>query len=508
MSILPPELDANYELLEEMHEGGMGAVYKARHRHLDERCVIKVMHAKLDDVPGARERFFSEAKRGKQIRHRNIAEVLAFFVGTNGKAYLVMEYVDGETLQAVLLKRGRVDARTIVTIGVQTLAALACLHERHLIHRDISPDNLMLTKDAGGKPLIKLIDLGIAKALDETTGPTRTGYFVGKFHYASPEQFHEKVDARSDLYSLGVVLYELATGANPNRDMDTMAIVAAALRDEPPPSFDVTDPQRRVPPALRAVILKALAKKRENRFQSAAEFSQALERALESDKTTEPMHVVPPMPAPPTVREPIRIMPRLGIAAALLLLLGGYFVTARMMRLPRAEPQPAPITTSAAAAPAEISMTVTAPQVAAPEQRQSAADAIARGKKLASERKTEEAYAAFAEATKSDPRNAYAWANLGAAAALLSRTSEARSAYERALAIDPSNWLAHYNLACLLTGSGARDEALRHLEVTAAQLRIQTKSREELNAVMSSIRADEALGALRNDSRFISLFGE
>lgn len=495
MSILPPELDANYELLEEMHEGGMGAVYKARHRHLDEPCVIKVMHPRLNDIAGARDRFFREAKQGKQLRHPNIAEVLAFLVATDGKAYLVVEYVDGENLREYLTRQGPLHAELLVTIGIQALSALAYLHSRQIIHRDISPDNLMLTAGGAGVSVVKLIDLGIAKSLDETMSLTGTGLFIGKVHYASPEQFRQNVDARSDLYSLGVVLYELATGARPVRETDTMAIVAG-----------------RVPSTLRAVILKALEEKPENRFQTADDFAEALQRALESDRTTvvdatpvtEPIGAFETPSAPPTPPAPPAppvLWPRIAIGSALLLVLVA-FAAFQMRRKPEAVPE-RPVVASVAASPG-TTLTVT-PELVTPARQQAAAEAITRGKRLAGERKIEEAYAAFAEATRADPGNAFAWANFGGAAALMKKPDEAGAAYQRALAIDPSNWLAHYNLACQLTGSGARDEALQHLEVTVAQLRLQTRSRDELAAVMGSMRADEALEALRNDSRFITL---
>lgn len=528
MSILPPELDANYELLEEVHEGGMGAVYKARHRHLDELCVIKVMHARLNAVASARDRFFREAKRGKQLRHRNIAEVQAFFVGSDGKAYLVMEYVDGQNLHEFQAQQGSLNAQLVVSIGVQALSALAYLHSRQIIHRDISPDNLMLTTGSEGPLLVKLIDLGIAKSLDETMSLTGTGLFIGKVHYASPEQFRQNVDARSDLYSLGVVLYELATGAKPIRETDTMAIIAASMRDEPPRPFSETDPHGRVPSALRTVILKALEKKPENRFQTADDFSEALQRALDGERTTvvesmpatEPMDAPVIAPAPPTLAEPVGLFPRVAIAAVLVLVLAA-FGALRMLRTPHAVSN-GPIGTSVAATSGTsltvtstdtsstvtsmgTSLTVTTPGPTTPERQQSAAKAITRGKRLAGERKIKEAYASFAEATQADPGDAFAWANFGGAAALLGKAGEARAAYERALAIDPSNWLAHYNLACQLAGSGARGEALRHLEVAVAQLRLQAQSRDELSAVMSSIRADEALRTLQNDSEFKKL---
>ena len=552
MSILPPELDANYELLEEMHEGGMGAVYKARHRHLDEPCVIKVMHSRLNDVSGAKDRFFREAKRGKQLRHQNIAEVLAFFVASDGKAYLVVEYVDGQNLRELLVKEGPLQPRLVVTIGVQALRALACLHSRQVIHRDISPDNLMLTTDGTGAPLVKLIDLGIAKSLDETMSLTGTGDFVGKVSYAAPEQFRETVDARSDLYSLGVVLYELATGVRPSRKTDRMAIIAASLSDEPARPFTESDPNGRVPSTLRTVILKALEKNPANRFQTADDFAEALQRSLPADHTTvvnsplpitepadaailapvlttAPEHgpVLPPTVAehgavPPTVQKHLNVLPRVAIGTVLFLALGAIILF-RRIDAPRTIPETTAVVSAAAAPATEMTvtaasatettvsvppateMTVTAPPPVTVGQQQSAAEAIARGKRLASQRKMQEAYAAFDEATQLDPLNAFAWANFGGAAALLNKPEEARGAYERAIAVDPTNWLAHYNLACQLTRAGTPDEAFQHLEISIAQLKREARSRDQLASVMSSIRRDEALGALRDDSRFTKL---
>lgn len=511
MSILPPELEANYEILEEMHEGGMGAVYKARHRHLDEPCVIKVMHAKLKDVSGARERFFSEAKKGKQLRHHNIAEVLAFFVATDGKAYLVMEYVAGTNLRDLLTRQGPLDAKLAVTVGVQTLSALAYLHSRNIIHRDISPDNLMLSNDGTGVPLVKLIDLGIAKSLDETMNLTGTGFFIGKVSYASPEQFLQKADARSDLYSLGVVLYELLTAARPVRETDTMAIIAASQRDEPARPFSETDPRGRVPEALRSVILKAIEKKPEKRFQTADDFANALRQALSDDHTTVVSTASPAQPvtddvraALPTLRDvTVDRRPRaLQAVAALLLAILASVIAYSMFQDHETDPEPPPAI-EAGKSP-NTSITVPANEVRA-DRRQAASEAITRGKRLASAGKMTEAYAAFGEATSLDASNAFGWANLGGAAALLGRPAEARAACERAIEIDQNNWLAHYNLACHFTGAGEREEALRHLAITVKNLKQQARSRDELDAVIRSIRSDEALGDLRNESRFMEL---
>jgi serine/threonine protein kinase len=304
MTALPPEIEANYEVLQTMG-GGMGTVYKVRHRHFGETLVIKVMQAQLLENQELKDRFTAEAKRGKQLRQRNIAEVRDFQIGSNGNPYLVMEYIDGINLRDEFARRGGpLDPRMVVTIGVQTLAALGYLHSHNLIHRDISPDNLMIARDTDGSPLIKLIDLGIAKSLEDNSILTQTGSFLGKISYASPEQFGGVIDGRSDFYSLGVVLYELLTAQKPITGATTTACMLAHCQTPPRP-FSETDPNHHVPEALRAVVLKALAKKPEDRYQTAAEFSSALQSALPAapvltaEKTT-PLMPRPAAPAPVT----------------------------------------------------------------------------------------------------------------------------------------------------------------------------------------------------------------
>jgi serine/threonine-protein kinase len=310
MTALSPEIESTYEVLGTMG-GGMGAVFKVRHRLFGEIRIIKVMQAALKNDSSLRERFSAEAKRGKQLKHRNIAEVLDFMIGSDGNAYLVIEYIDGINLREAFSQTARpLDPRTVIEIGEQTLAGLGYLHSRNLIHRDISPENLMVTKDESGCLLVKLIDLGIAKSLEETIALTVAGSFMGKLSYASPEQFGEKVDSRSDFYSLGVVLYELLTRFKPITAANTGAFVLAHIQ-KPPRPFAETDPNHQIPEALRGAVLKALAKKPEDRFQTAGEFASALHATLtrEMPPATPETARLPPLPPPLAPTIPERTLP-------------------------------------------------------------------------------------------------------------------------------------------------------------------------------------------------------
>lgn len=472
--MLSQELNLNYEVLNEKpSEGGMGAVYKARHRHLGRLCVIKVMQANLQENEDARARFLGEARKGHEIRHRNVAEVLDFLIDREGNAYLVIEYVDGRNLREILRERkAPLDCRSAVNLALQALAALGALHAKKLVHRDISPDNLMVTTDEDGTLLLKLIDLGIAKSLDDELQLTH-GFFIGKALYAAPEQFAHHLDPRGDLYSLGIVLYELLTGTLPIVGTDFLSIMTAH-HTRPPRPFAETDPRGMVPEGVRAVILKVLAKEPEKRYQTADEFAQALRFAAANGEPTIPVR---PAPLPERVARPrARRMTVLFLAG--LLTAGGLAVAGRQM--------------------------LHSTQAASGQTSVSAAAAMARGKKLAAQGRLADAYASFMAATRADPSNAFAWANLGGAAALMNRPLEATLACERALQLDGENWLAHYNLACQLARAGKQDEAIQHLGAAMRRLRRET-SPVELRSMVDNIRADEALRSLRDDPRFNDL---
>jgi serine/threonine-protein kinase len=275
-----PEILKSYDVVAKLREGGMGAIYRVRHRLLEQERVVKILRPQMAGDSDFRARFLREAQLVARLRHPNLALLHEFALAESGAGCIVMEFIDGLSLKDVLETSGPPNAGLVIEIARQALDALGYLHRGGILHRDISTDNLMLTRDHDGAPLVKLIDLGIAKRTGESTQTklTATGAFLGKVRYASPEQFGgdlSALDARSDLYSLGVVLYELSTGAFPIAGEDANSLIAGHLF-QPPRPFAQTDPEGHVPEALRGVVLRALAKDRAQRFQSAAEFAAAL----------------------------------------------------------------------------------------------------------------------------------------------------------------------------------------------------------------------------------------
>ena len=300
------DIDRKYEILAKMGEGGMGEVYKARHLLLDEIRVIKTIRAQHRDDEDLQARFFREARVATQLRHPNIAQIHDFSVGDDGTACIVMEYVDGQNVAELVRKGPGLSPAVVLEIACQTLEALAYLHRRRVVHRDVSPDNVMLTHGERGEPRVKLIDLGIAKPQDEALYQTRTELFIGKVRYASPEQLGGSgggIDGRSDLYSLAVMVYELLTGALPVTGTDQASLIAGHLF-HPPRPFAETDPEGRVPAAVRGVLLRALAKRPEDRFATAEDFAAALDAARRGEVAPELDRTVRAAPAPPATPAP------------------------------------------------------------------------------------------------------------------------------------------------------------------------------------------------------------
>ena len=258
--ILPPGTRfGDYEILAELGAGGMGRVYRARDLTLERIVALKTLTPQFGSDSGFVQRFLKEARAAARLNHPNIVQIYDF--GQDGETYyLAMEYVDGHSLGAYL-KRGHFSERDAILVIRHACRALAVAHVEGLVHRDIKPDNLMLTS----KGEVKLVDLGIAKRVDEDQSLTQTGQAVGTPHYISPEQIRgsKDVDARADIYSLGATLYHLVTGHTPFKGTSGALVMSMHLVQP------LADPRSYVPglsDGLCRVIRKMMAKDRDERY--------------------------------------------------------------------------------------------------------------------------------------------------------------------------------------------------------------------------------------------------
>ncbi|MEA2343114.1 MAG: eukaryotic-like serine/threonine-protein kinase [Thermoanaerobaculia bacterium] len=277
-------LDGKYQILDRLGIGGMGEIFKVRHIHLNELRVIKIMRPNVAADDQGMQRFLQEARTSTMIKHKNLAMLYDFAQLDDGSYYMVWEFIDGTNIQKWIGQNGAMPARLAIEISIQALSGLDHLHSMGLIHRDISPENIMLSQDHHGKLLVKVIDFGIAKQLAEgegSQGLTQTGMFLGKLKYASPEQAGflkegEHLDPRSDLYSFGIVMYEMLAGRAPFQATNPHGYILKHVTEKPLPIHDL-NPAVKVPPQVESVIMKSLEKSRDNRFATAADFEHALE---------------------------------------------------------------------------------------------------------------------------------------------------------------------------------------------------------------------------------------
>jgi serine/threonine-protein kinase len=266
-----------YRLKEKIGSGGMADVYLADDLLLEREVAVKVLHAQFASDPVYIQRFRHEAQAAANLNHPNIVNVYDW--GNEGDLYyIVMEYVEGRNLKEIIAEEGRLLPERAAEIAAEICSALQFAHRRNLVHRDIKPHNVVITNMGQ----VKVMDFGIARA--GGGGMTQTGVVMGTPQYISPEQAQGKaVDGRSDIYSLGIVLYEMLTGRVPFDDPNPVTVTYKQVKEDPlPPS--AVDPE--IPPALEAVVMKALAKNPANRYQSAHEMKTDLQRFLEGVPVT------------------------------------------------------------------------------------------------------------------------------------------------------------------------------------------------------------------------------
>ena len=259
----------NFRVIEKLGEGGMGVVYKAIDVHLDRPVAIKMLSADLARNPELVERFRSEARAQANLNHVNLATLYAFLVH-EGNAFMVMEFVEGETLEQMIVRRGPIAPEDAIPWFKQALLGIGAAHRIGIVHRDIKPSNLMLNRQG----IVKVMDFGIAKVVG-TRGMTRTGTQLGTVAYMAPEQIQNRpIDVRTDIYSLGITLYQMLSGHVPFESDSDFQIMNDHLSTAPPP---LTRMYPYAPVQYQNVVMKALEKSPDLRFQTVEEFGAALE---------------------------------------------------------------------------------------------------------------------------------------------------------------------------------------------------------------------------------------
>jgi serine/threonine protein kinase len=272
-------IDGRYRVESVLGEGGMGVVYLARHKVIDKKVAIKVLRAEMAREKEVTERFLQEAKSASSIGNPHIIDISDFGELPDGSTYFVMEHLDGIPLSRAVEQGRPVPLNRLINIAHQITDALAAAHQRGIVHRDLKPDNIYLIKRGAQPDFVKILDFGIAKVSTGTSSKlTRAGSVFGTPHYMSPEQAAgAPVDSRTDIYALGVILYEMASGRVPFDADNFMGILTQHMYKAPVPIRALVPPQD-VAPGLEAVILKALSKKPEQRYQTMEEFGVDLER--------------------------------------------------------------------------------------------------------------------------------------------------------------------------------------------------------------------------------------
>lgn len=281
-----------YQILSFIGRGGMSVVYKARHKYMERIAAIKMLHAHLVSNDKSLKRFQQEAQAASCLAHPNIMGVHDFGLTAQGQPYLVMDYLQGASLAEVIEKDGPLTAERAINLFIQACDALAHAHQKNVVHRDLKPSNIMLVEDADNPDFVKIVDFGIAKILPQAERQgqhlTQTGEVFGSPLYMSPEQcLSSDLDARSDVYSLGCVMYETLTGKVPLSGANMLETMYMHL-NEPPLPFRKVRPDLSIPEDLEAIIFKTMEKLPKDRQQSMLELKEDLESMRAAPKGKRP----------------------------------------------------------------------------------------------------------------------------------------------------------------------------------------------------------------------------
>jgi len=471
-----------YEIRGPLGAGGMGVVYRAFDTRLQREIALKTLPEAFSRDDSLRARFEHEALAASALNHPNIVSV--YDIGTDqGVLYMITELVAGESLRQ-LIARGPVAARKLVEIGKQIADGLAAAHSVGVVHRDIKPENILITADER----IKIIDFGVAKQFAAraagagATAETQTlpGVVVGTIGYMSPEQIRgQALDGRSDIFSLGIVLHEMATGKSAFRGASGPDVMSAILISDPPPIEGM-----QIPPGLGLIISRCLEKESSRRFQNASDLAFAI-RSLSAVSTTPNSNALPAIERKSRVR-PVWAVSDAGLIAVVA---AAYWFSlpprtkpaltepARPAAPARPAPPDAPVSKTPAAQqaaapavpppPAAIGKTAKAVPPAQPSAAEAeahstrAADLVVQGQKLSTARKYQDAVSAFSEALLLRPRAVAALIGRGNAYLALQQFDPAIADFTRVLELQPGLAHVHDSRGRALTRQGQLDRALQ-----------------------------------------------
>jgi len=291
------EIDGRYRIENLIGVGGMGSVYRATRVLIGDEVAIKILHTERVTDPHAAERFRREAQAAARLKHPNAVSVYDFGISADGLQYLVMELIEGQSLREVMKQQGALSPVMAAEVTSQVCAALDEAHRQNIVHRDIKPDNITLNSTPSGLR-VKVLDFGIAKLRDDTASHlTQTGSVMGTPHYMSPEQcLGEELDARADIYSMGIVIYEMLCGRVPFNSPISTAVVVQHV-NQPPPPLRSFDPD--IPVQIETVVLRALEKRPDSRPQTATALGREMNRAVKATIGGSEPALIPTQPVVP-----------------------------------------------------------------------------------------------------------------------------------------------------------------------------------------------------------------
>jgi serine/threonine protein kinase len=293
------EIDGRFKVIKLLGTGGMGSVYLAKQFSVDRNVALKVLRKELVGDATIAKRFFIEAQAASKLRHPNTIIVYDFGQTKEGMLYIAMEYLDGKSLRDMLNDQGALPLAKAVKVITQVADSLSEAHRINIIHRDLKPENIFLTTmgEGGEMDFVKVLDFGIAKVTSQqgTTQLTKTGAIAGTPYYMSPEMIlGEKVDARADIYAMGIIFYEMLAGLPPFMHETPMMVMMKHLHEDVKPVTEI-NPQTDVPETIHKVLMKTLSKERDKRPESAVYFRELVIKAFEESKTKPSTKPLAPM---------------------------------------------------------------------------------------------------------------------------------------------------------------------------------------------------------------------